>query len=172
MLLVSDDPDGIITCRDPASAPRDAPRFARAELACAGDRGDVVTPSSRDRRGLRPGSAAPNPWLALSGWIYAQSLRSRTALFVRRRSVPIFRSGIFDDQIAIEAFEVIEIPTHRGLSCSKHRHAADWAAFDGRGSGGPGAHMFIGIALPGLRFDLKQRSLPPRTDLDQSSANR
>jgi hypothetical protein len=172
MLLVSDDPDGIITCRDPASAPRDAPRFARAELDCAGDRRDAGNAVERRKARATTWVGSANPWLALSGWIYAQSLRSRTALFVRRRSVPIFRSGIFDDQIAIEAFEVIEIPTHRGLSCSKHRHAADWAAFDGRGSGGPGAHMFIGIALPGLRFDLKQRSLPPRTDLDQSSANR
>jgi len=71
---------------------------------------------------------------------------SGTTLYVRERRIPIFRSGIFDDQIAIEAFEVIEIPTHRSLSRSQHCDAADWAAFNGRGSGGLGTHMSIGIA--------------------------
>jgi hypothetical protein len=71
---------------------------------------------------------------------------SGTAACVRERRIPIFQSKIFYDQIAIEAFEVIEIPTHRSLSRSQHRDAADWAAFNGRSSGGPGTHMSIGIA--------------------------
>lgn len=71
---------------------------------------------------------------AIRSMIYA-------ALFVWKRSIGIYQSGIVYDQIAIEAFEVIEIPTHRDLSLSQHGDAADGAAFNGRGTVGPRAHI-------------------------------
>jgi hypothetical protein len=88
----------------------------------------------------------------------------------------IFRPGKVHEQTAIKAFEVIEFPMRGPGSASKHRTATDWAAFrrglrtgEAHGTCGCGsATNFLSDLQPALI--LTQRTLPPRIDLDQSSA--